>query len=150
MSPLKTSVRPRRAGPTTAPGAIVDPSAAVHAHAALQLAEGGALGHAQAPRLVDVELPGPLVLAELPGHGRAAVVDAVRDQAVAVAGHLLAVAELARVQREAEPADDRREDREQVAEPGRPVQLEPLLAPAQVVGLEQPRAARARDRRGSG
>ena len=45
------------------------------------------------------------------------------------------------MQREAEPADDRREHREQVAEPRRPVELEPLLAPAQVVGLEQPRQA---------
>ena len=83
-------------------------------------------------------------------HGGAAVVDGVRDQPVAVAGHLVAVAELAHVQREAEPPDDRREDREQVAEPGRPVELEALLAPAQVIGLEQARAARARDRRGSG
>ena len=42
------------------------------------------------------------------------------------------------MQREAEPADDRREDREQDGQPGRPVELEPLLAPAQVVRLEQP------------
>ena len=42
------------------------------------------------------------------------------------------------MQREAEPPDDRREHGQQVAQPGRPVDLEALLAPAQVVRLEQP------------
>jgi hypothetical protein len=69
------------------------------------------------------------------------VIDRVREQPEAVAGHLVAVADFAHVQREAQPADDRREDREQIAEAGRPVELETLLAAAQVIGLEQPRKA---------
>ena len=66
------------------------------------------------------------------------MVDSVRDQPVPVARNLVTVAELARVQGEAEPSDERSEDREQDGKPGRPVQLEALFATAQVVGLEQP------------
>ena len=111
---------------------------AVDGLAALQAAEVGARGHAQALRPDRVERARALVLDQRVAEGpRGAVLDAEGSDDVAVAAHRLAGLELDQLHVVGQLADDRAQHAHEVAQAGRPVDGQRAVAVAQGEGLEQ-------------
>ena len=109
--------------------------------AALQAAEVRPVVHAERPRGVDVEPPGPLVLDERVAVGLAAVLDRERRDEERVEADLGVGLEVDELERVAGAPDDRPQPGEQPLGAGRAVDVQRLLARAKVERLEHPEQA---------
>ncbi len=140
VSPVMTTVRPARLGPITCSGRTV-PSLPATSSPRCSAAKAGPSATPAAFAAAGSKRPGRCGLDQGVAVGAHAVARFEGLHLVAVVGDRVARLQLDQLQREAEPADQRLEHTEEVAQARRPVDEQRLLAVGQVVALQQPRQA---------
>ncbi len=140
VSPVITSRRPRRVGPSTCSGST-GPSLPATSSPRCSLPKSGPSATPSDRASSGVEAAGPRLLDERVAEGGDPVLDRERLDRVAVEADAAAGLELVDLDRVADAADDPVEAVEEVGQPRRPVDDQRLLAVLHVPGLEQAREA---------